>query len=90
MPTSPTIANLITQLIVFIALMFSPINFPADRLPGWLQTVHQVLPFQYMAEAVRDTLATPTDGISVLPFAVLAAWCVLGLTITLRIMTRRA
>lgn len=87
---SPTVTGLIAQLIVFVALMFSPINFPADRLPDWLQTVHRALPFQYMAEAVRDTLATPPDGVSGLPFAVLGVWCVLGLTITLRIMTRRA
>ncbi|RKR90866.1 ABC-2 type transport system permease protein [Micromonospora pisi] len=87
--TSPTVANLIAQLIVFVSLMFSPVNFPADRLPEWLRAVHQVLPFQYMAEAVRDTLAVPTDGISTAPFAVLAGWCLLGLTVTMRIMTRR-
>ncbi|MET8123546.1 ABC transporter permease [Micromonospora sp. NPDC005189] len=83
------LASLIAQLIVFIALMFSPINFPADRLPGWLQTVHEVLPFQYMADAVRSTLAVPAGGISVTPFVVLSVWCVAGLAITLQIMTRR-
>lgn len=57
--TPPSVTSLITQMIVFISLMFSPINFPADRLPQWLQAVHQVLPFQYMAEAVRDSLNTP-------------------------------
>lgn len=86
---APTVANLVSQMIVFIALMFSPVNFPADRLPGWLQTAHHVLPFQHMAEAVRDTLATPTDGISAAPFGVLTAWCVVSLAITLRVMTRR-
>jgi ABC-2 type transport system permease protein len=48
-----------------------------------------VLPFEYVAQAVRDTLTTPPDGIAILPFAVLAAWCTAGLTITLRAMTRR-
>ncbi|MGN9809245.1 ABC transporter permease [Micromonospora sp. BQ11] len=85
----PAVASLVSQLVVFIALMFAPINFPADRLPDWLQTVHQGLPFQYMAEAVRDTLATPTDGISATPFLVLTVWCVVGLAVTLRVMTRR-
>lgn len=88
--TSPTVASLIAQLVVFVALMFSPANFPAERLPGWLQGVHQVLPFQYMAEAVRETLAVPAGGVRALPFVVLAVWCVLGLALTLRIMTRRA
>ena len=86
---TPPVTNMVTQLIVFIALMFSPINFPADRLPEWLQTIHQVLPFQYMAQAVRETLTTPPDGIAAPPFAVLATWCTAGLVITLRIMTRR-
>ncbi|GAA2709806.1 ABC transporter permease [Micromonospora olivasterospora] len=86
----PAVASLISQVIVFIALMFSPINFPADRLPGWLQAVHEVLPFQYMADAVRDTLATGADGVRALPFTVLAVWCVAGLALTLRVMTRRS
>ena len=70
--------------------MFSPINFPVDRLPGWLQAVHQVLPFQYMAQAVRESLTGPPGGIALLPYAVLAAWSLAGLAITLRVMTRRA
>lgn len=87
---TPPVTNMVTQLIVFIALMFSPINYPPDRLPQWLQTIHQVLPFEYMARAIRDTLTTPPDGTAILPFAVLAAWCTAGLAITLRVMTSRA
>jgi ABC-2 type transport system permease protein len=86
---SPSLTSVISQAIVFVALMFSPINFPADRLPEWLRAVHEVLPFQYMAQAVRETLTSPPGGITVLPFAVLAVWCAAGLAITLRVMTRR-
>ena len=56
----PMIANLLTQVLVVFVLMFSPLNFPADRLPGWLAAVHQVLPFQAMGEVVRGTLASGT------------------------------
>ncbi|MFR9677022.1 ABC transporter permease, partial [Streptomyces sp. TR02-1] len=52
---SPAVARMMSQLVVFVALMFSPITFPASRLPDWFAAVHQVLPFQYMAESVRDT-----------------------------------
>ncbi|WP_306203793.1 ABC transporter permease [Actinoplanes sp. RD1] len=86
----PTICHLITQALIFVALMFSPINYPASRMPGWLQAVHEVLPFQHMAEVVRQTLDVPASGIAVTPFAVLAVWCAAGLAITLRVMTRRA
>jgi ABC-2 type transport system permease protein len=85
----PAVTNLVSQAVVFIALMFSPINFPADRLPGWLQAVHHVLPFEHMAAVVRDTLVTPAGGIPLMPFVVLGAWCAAGLAITLRAMTRR-
>jgi ABC-2 type transport system permease protein len=88
--SAPAFTSVATQVIVFVALMFSPINFPADRLPGWLQAVHELLPFEYLAEVVRDTLATPATGVDPLPFAVLAIWCTAGLAVTLRVMTRRS
>ena len=55
----PMITNMITQLLIFVILGFSPINFPPENLPGWLQTVNEWLPFQHMAAVVRDSL---TDG----------------------------
>lgn len=86
---SPAVARLISQLVVFVALMFSPITFPASRLPDWFAAVHAVLPFQYMAEAVRDTLDTPPGGVAGLPFAVLAVWSLIGFAITYRMTARR-
>jgi ABC-2 type transport system permease protein len=88
--SAPAVTSLATQVIVFVALMFSPINFPAGRLPEWLRAVHVVLPFRYLAEVIRETLSTPATGIVVLPFVVLAIWCAAGLAVTLRVMTRRS
>jgi ABC-2 type transport system permease protein len=84
----PATTNIITQTLVFIALMFSPVNFPAERLPGWLQAVHHVLPFQHMADVLRDSLTGVVPGVT--PFAVLAVWGAAGLAVTLRVMTRRS
>ena len=50
----------LSQVIVFGALMFSPINFPMERLPEWLQTLHKVLPLHSMAEIMRASLASST------------------------------
>jgi hypothetical protein len=86
---SPVVTMMITQLLVFVTLMFSPINFPADRLPDWLATVHDFLPFAYMAQAIRESLAPPPEGISALPFVVLGVWCVLGLALAHWVMNRR-
>jgi ABC-2 type transport system permease protein len=86
----PEVAQALTQLVFFVALMFAPINFPADRLPDWLVAVHRWLPFTYMAQAIRDTVNVPATGVSALPFVALAIWCVAGLAVTYRVMTRRA
>ncbi|GAA3477456.1 ABC transporter permease [Streptomyces yanii] len=86
---APAAARMMSQLVVFVALMFSPITFPASRLPDWFESVHTVLPFQYMAEAVRDTLNRPPEGVAALPFAVLAAWSLIGFLITYRMTARR-
>jgi ABC-2 type transport system permease protein len=85
----PEVAGLVTQLILFMALMFAPINYPAERLPDWVAQVHAWLPFVYMAQAIRETLNTPSGGVALLPFAILAAWGMAGLAVTYRVMTRR-
>jgi ABC-2 type transport system permease protein len=87
--TKPAVTGIITQLIVIVALMFAPVNFPADRLPGWLAATHRWLPFTYMAQVVRETLNTPPTGIAVVPFGILLAWGVVGLAIAYRVMARR-
>lgn len=86
----PEVTGIISNMIIIMALMFSPINYPAERLPDWLASVHQWLPFQYMAQAIRETLDVPAAGISTLPFLVLVGWSVAGLVVTYRIMARRA
>lgn len=68
----PVLINLVTNAIIIVALMFAPINYPAERLPGWLAGAHQVLPFTYMAQAIRETIDVPPGGVPVFPFLVLA------------------
>lgn len=70
----PRITNLLVNLVIFVVLLFSPIAFPIDNFPGWLASVHRVLPFWSMAGVVRAAL---TDGLVAevgRHYAVLAAW----------------
>src|SRR5690606_38257085 len=60
--TPPEVTTIVTNLVVIVALMFSPINYPPERMPDWLAAAHQVLPFQYLAQAVRETLDVPAAG----------------------------
>jgi ABC-2 type transport system permease protein len=85
----PALVGIVTNLVMVISLMFAPINYPAERLPSWAAAIHEWLPFQYMAQAIRETIDVPASGISLLPFAVLTAWAAAGLAITSRVMTRR-
>jgi ABC-2 type transport system permease protein len=85
----PLLVGLITNIVMIAALMFAPVNYPAERLPGWARTAHEWLPFQYMAQAIRETVDAPAGGVPILPFAVLVGWAIVGLAITSRVMTRR-
>lgn len=85
----PVLVGVFTNLVMIVALMFSPVNYPAERLPDWAAAIHAWLPFQYMAQAIRETIDVPVAGVPLLPFLVLAGWSVLGLTVTSRVMTRR-
>jgi ABC-2 type transport system permease protein len=86
----PMVANMASQVLVIFILMFSPLNFPADRLPGWLAAIHNVLPIQAMGEVMRGTLASNSFPITFGAFALLGAWCVASFAATSVVLTRRA
>ena len=80
--------NIITQVLVFFVMLFSPVMFPVDRLPGWMQAVHVVLPVQYIADLVRGTLTDLPVNMG-LAFAIVGAWFVAGFLVTWRVVRRR-
>lgn len=73
----------------FVPPMITLLNFPAERLPGWLQAVHHVLPITAMADVMRGTLARDNFELTAIPFAVLAVWCAAGFTASYIAMNRR-
>jgi ABC-2 type transport system permease protein len=86
----PEAAQQIASFIAIGILLFSPINFPIERLPAAVEAIHRVLPITYMADLVRWSVAgTPSHGIA-LAFAVVGAWCVAGIAISWRVAARRA
>ena len=86
----PMIAMLLTQVLVVGVLIFSPINFPAERLPDWLQSVHDVLPVEAMGEVIRGSLAADTFTLTSGPFVLLTGWCVVALGLSYLTLRRRA
>lgn len=85
----PQVANQLTSFISIGILLFSPINFPMNRLPGWLQGVHRVLPVKYMGDLIRWSLTGRADASAAVAFAVVGAWCVAGLLVSYRLAVRR-
>lgn len=85
----PTLVQGVANLVMLLGLLFAPVNYPAERLPDWAAAIHTWLPFQYMAQAIRETIDVPATGVSLTPFAILTAWATIGLAITSRVMTRR-
>lgn len=85
----PQVAQLATQVIIFIILMFSPINFPASNMPTWLATAHQWLPFAPIAELMRSNLMSDVFTMPVRSAIVLAIWTILALIGSARVLTRR-
>ncbi len=70
----PRMVNLLVNLVIFVALLFSPIAFPIENFPGWLAAVHRVLPFWHIASVIRAGLTDGlVDGVLV-HYLVLAAW----------------
>lgn len=72
----PIIAELISQVLIFGILLFSPINFPPERLPSWLARLHEFLPIQFMVESVRATLAPDQFDLDRFSIFVIGVWCV--------------
>jgi len=58
--TNPLVVNLITNALAFVVLLFTPIVYPASKLPAVMMRIHEVLPFYPMAQLIRAGL---TGGI---------------------------
>jgi ABC-2 type transport system permease protein len=85
--TSPTLVALVTNGLLFGILLFSPINYPASRLPNWLQRVHSLLPVRYMADSLRSALTGA--GTPLKPILVITIWCAASLALTVRLTRQK-
>lgn len=86
---APAVAQLISQVLLFIVLLFTPISFPSERMAEWGQQIHKWLPLQPMAEAMRYSLSPDHFSISARAWIVLIVWCVLSLIIAICALRRR-
>ena len=86
----PAVAQIITRMLVFIVLLFTPVSFPADRLPGWLATAHEYLPVEPMAQLIRAALAQDHFSMPGRALVVLILWCLASVLGAVAALRRRA
>jgi ABC-2 type transport system permease protein len=87
--SNPIVTNVVTNALMFVVLLFSPIVYPASQLPAWLATVHYFLPFYNMAVVIRAGLTFGAVDHLTTSFIVLAAWAVVGAAATAWVVGRR-
>ena len=85
----PARSRLVSQVMVFFVLLFSPISFPPSRLPHWLASAHDVLPLHDMGTLLRDTLVTPPGGVDLSVALLPLAWGVGAFALALAALARR-
>ena len=86
---NPMTTRLITQLLVFVVMGFSPIMYPASQLPDWLAAVNRWLPFEHMAVIVRAGLTAGLVDDVGRSYVIVAIWGVLGAAFSARALGRR-
>jgi len=83
------VTMMITQLLIFGLIGFSPVSFPIDRLPGWLAAAHRWLPIHHMAVTIRASLTNGLAAATLRDWVVLGAWTAIAALVTGLILTRR-
>lgn len=84
----PTAAQVVSQILVFLILLFSPINFPASRLPDHIATLHQLLPFEAAGALMRAGLLTD-NTVELADATTVFIWTVLAVTAVHRALEHR-
>lgn len=87
--SSAVLTGVISNIIIFSLFLFSPVNFPIERLPAALANIHEVLPIKYMADLVRGTVTGGLVENLSLSFAVVGTWCLLSLVVLHFVFTRK-
>jgi len=85
----PELVAVLTNFIIFSLFLFSPINFPAERLPAWLAELHQFLPVKHAADVIRGSLTEAYASDLGPAMVILTIWCLVSLGATYTVVSRR-
>ena len=85
---SSNMVALATQVIMIGGLLFSPILFPADRLPSWMLVIYNNLPFVPTSNLIRWALFE-YGTFSIRDLVVIIFWGIATLLLSLSALSRR-
>lgn len=85
----PMMTIVISQMLIFVIIGFSPINYPADQLPGWLASAHEWLPFGPMADVIRAAITKGVVTDLSRSYLVLSVWAAASAALTAAVLGRR-
>ncbi len=85
----PSLTLLLTQILAFGVLGFTPITFPIENLPPWLATVQEVLPFYHMGVIIRGGLTVGLVEDLWVSCLVVLAWALAAMAVTWLVLGRR-
>lgn len=84
----PNAMALATQVIMIGGLLFSPITYPAERLPEWSMYIYNVLPFVPMSNLIRASLFL-TKPMDVSDLIVVIFWAVAAFVFSLCALSKK-
>ncbi|EPI00500.1 ABC-2 type transporter [Enterococcus faecalis 13-SD-W-01] len=85
---SPNAVGLVTQVIMIGGLLFSPITYPAERLPEWMQYIYNFLPFIPTSNLIRGSFFQ-MEEILYRDIFVVFSWTVMMCLLSLWALSRR-
>ncbi|SEO49602.1 ABC-2 type transport system permease protein [Amphibacillus marinus] len=85
----PQYVLMLTNLVVFFLFLFTPINFPLERLPSVIQALHLKLPFIHMADLIRQSINGENQFITHQTVIMLSIWLTLSFGIMIIVVQRR-
>jgi ABC-2 type transport system permease protein len=85
----PNLTQLLSQVLAFGILGFTPITYPIENLPGWLGTVHRVLPFYHMGVLVRGGLTRGMVEDVSISYLIVLGWSLVAVLSTALVLGRR-
>lgn len=84
----PNAMALATQVIMIGGLLFSPITYPAERLPEWSTYIYNVMPFVPVSNLIRAELFL-TKPINSSDLIVVAVWGIIAFIFSLCALSKK-